>query len=122
VLELFEVVRKRGSSDIQFGLDVAHDEPLRMRDQQKLHDPESGLGTHRRKHIGKASDALEVLLRVSGIPGSRPGSTFSRLDVGIRTDLKRVSLHFNDSTTTLLTQFYDSNIIESSGLCVSAAG
>jgi hypothetical protein len=64
-----------------------------VRDQQKLHDPQSGLGTHCREHIGKARDALQVILGFSGMPGSRAGSALPCLDVGIRADLKRFPVH-----------------------------
>jgi hypothetical protein len=33
-----------------------------LRKKQKLHEPEPGFSTHGRKHVGVASDLLQVLL------------------------------------------------------------
>ena len=52
VLELFQMMRKGRSGNPQLALDVAHDQAVRMRRKQKLHDAQPRLRPHRREHIG----------------------------------------------------------------------
>jgi hypothetical protein len=58
LFELFEMMRKGGSCNIQFALNVADNEALRVGCQQKLHNAQPGFGSHSGQHISEAGNAL----------------------------------------------------------------
>src|SRR5216684_3155862 len=60
ILELVEMVRKRGAGDLELVLNFADHQPLRMRGKQQLHDPQARFGAHGRKHVGVAGNAPAV--------------------------------------------------------------
>ena len=66
VLQFLQVVRKSGVRNIQFGLDVANDQPLGMRREQQLHDAKTGFGAHRGKHVSVFRDVFRIVINYSG--------------------------------------------------------
>src|SRR5438270_2362373 len=60
VLELVEMMRQRGIRDIEFSLDFVYDHAVGISRQEHLHDAETGFGTDRGKHVGKAGNLFGI--------------------------------------------------------------
>lgn len=58
--QLVEVVGQGRVRDIEFFLDFSDDQTVGMGGEEQLHDAESSLGAHGRKHIGIFCDLLRV--------------------------------------------------------------
>src|SRR6266852_3062464 len=50
--QLVQVMRQRRIGNLEFPLNVSNHQPLRMRRQKQLHDPQPGFRPHRREHVG----------------------------------------------------------------------
>jgi hypothetical protein len=75
-------MRKRGTGNFEFCLNVTNYQAIRMGRQQQLHDAKSGFGPHRREHIGEACDfghlhssiLAEIWINVKGVHLRRKAS------------------------------------------------
>jgi hypothetical protein len=63
-LQLFQMMRQRRTRNAELLLKFPNHQPLRMRRQQQLHNPQTSLGPHRRKHIGIPHHLIPVDLFV----------------------------------------------------------
>ena len=61
LLQLVEMVGKRGAGDIEFGLDVSDDQAVGMGGEEQLHDAKAGFGAHGGEHVGEAGDVLRSI-------------------------------------------------------------
>ena len=64
ILELVEVMGEGGRGNLQFFLNVADHQPLRVSGQEKLHDAQPGFGPHGGEHVGVARDSFGGFVRL----------------------------------------------------------
>jgi hypothetical protein len=58
ILQLLQMVRKRGIWNVQLGLDIAYDQTVGMSRKEQLHDSKAWFGAHCGKHVGVLCDLL----------------------------------------------------------------
>lgn len=68
-LQLFQMMRERGSGDLQLAARITGDQSLRASCREQPEDPQARLSFHGGKHVRKASYQLVVnMLRLGGSP------------------------------------------------------
>src|SRR5204863_9974720 len=71
ILQLVQMMRQRRIRNVELNADIADDQALGMRGEQKLHDAQPGLGSHRRKHVRVTRNLFGIVFSL----GSRHTNT-----------------------------------------------